>query len=97
MWLFFVMMLIVATAFGALVMFYYIKDAPKYAVILEMTPSAIISPRKPYLIKTEESERVFRRKMDRLGRMIVIADKQTLLNNPFDLTEEDFENAVERW
>lgn len=76
-----------------------IRHSEKYAIVLSIADMPVLGTfianfRKPYRIpigKENFAHNILKEK----GNMVIVADKETLLENPFDLVEADFEEASE--
>ena len=69
----------------------------KYAIVLEMADMPVLGNfianfKKPYRIPVGK-ENLAHNLLHKKGNMVIVADKKTLLDNPFDLCEWDFNNA----
>ena len=68
----------------------------KYAIILEMSTMPVLGTfianfERPYRIPVGK-ENSAHNLLHKKGNMVIVADKQTLLDNPFDLVGWDFDN-----
>lgn len=68
----------------------------KYAIVLEMADMPVLGNfianfKKPYRIPVGK-ENIAHNLLHKNGNMVIVADKKTLLDNPFDLCEYDFDD-----
>ncbi len=73
------------------------KYSEKYAIVLEMADMPVLGNfianfNKPYRIPIGK-ENMAHNLLHKKGNMVIVADKETLLENPFDLVDADFNEA----
>lgn len=73
------------------------KECEKYAIVLEMADMPVLGNfianfNKPYRVPVG-MENLAHNILHKKGNMVIVADKKTLLENPFDLVDADFDEA----
>lgn len=76
-----------------------IRHSEKYAIVLEMADMPVLGNfianfNKPYRVPIGK-ENLAHNLLHKKGNMVIVADKKTLLENPFDLCDADFDEALE--
>ena len=71
----------------------------KYAVVLEIQDMPVLgvfiaNTQRPYRIPAGK-ENMAHNLLQKRGKFVVVADKKTLLENPFDLCEDDFDAPLD--